>query len=302
MIAYRSIETFTSSIFFLEDTSGHKKYFLKLLRQKANTAVEKAFDKELLFYKNLYQHFPTDITATLIEYSKSNSDHKYILLNDLSDSHESLEWPCPPTNPRAITAVKQLAKFHLCSLNDPASIKIAKSYNKNSEKLENPAKTMESFIEYLKDRIADEQIDKISTISNLVIPNNDFSCILFGDSHFWNVMYNKDEKSALLIDWQDWGIGSPINDLAYIVSLGVCPSIRDKNFRTRLFNAYLDQWEQLGGPQVDQKILWDEMIIIGLTRAVKTAVYQWGTGLNPMIWTRTLFTLVQLPEFKAIKV
>ncbi len=296
--------TFTSRIFYLRNESARKGYFLKALEHTTaeSAAIEAAFDRELIFYRHVYPGMPAGITATLVDVSHPDARQKFVLLEDLSATHDPVEWPCPPTRAQTIMAVAQLAKLHVSALEGTRPYRHALSSN---EKCRNSRVDLENslprFLEFLRERIASAQLDKLAALARVRSAPAGPKSVLLGDSHFWNVMYGKNCTSALLVDWQDWSIGPPVADLAYMISLGVCPSVRDAGFRRRHFEGYLAQWKTMGGPHIDEELLWEEMLKEGLVRAARTAVYQWNAGLNAQIWSRTLSTLFQLPEFEDIR-
>lgn len=294
-------DTFTASIFRLQG-SGGRNFILKVLKDDPSSAIEQAFNWELTFYQNVYPSLPAGLTAELIGQSDPDAGERpYLILRDLTASHAALDWPSPPTVTQARQAITSLARLHASSakclipLGGHALLATRHGGQRNDPAL------IDQFTTYLRGRVEDRHRRAIREISELaaVCPETE-PCLLQGDSHFWNALYPPGGEPAVLIDWQDWRIGSPSYDLGYMLSLQLCPVTRGLDFREVLFQTYLSAWLEFDGRPLEEQTLWTNTLVWGLQRAVQTIAWQWSIGLNPAIWTRTLTILCQLPEYQQI--
>lgn len=300
--AIRSVvETFTSTIFHLEPVSsraGSTPLFLKTLDPAASPAVRAAFEWELAFYRTIYPLIPAEISPRLVGCSSADDAIPHLVLEDLSASHDSIDWPCPPTEAQVLGAVRRLAHLHVFSCDNPGVLDTASALFRARAPGVPPSEEGDAFMEFLSRRIESDHLAAIRHIrSRPYRVADDRQSLLLGDAHFWNVLYPRNGDATRLVDWQDWRVGPPVVDLAYMLSLGVCPSVRTRRFRAHLFDEYCREWRRRGGPPLDDRALWEEMISAGLSRAVQTVAYQWSARLPAIIWTRSLFTLLELPEF-----
>jgi hypothetical protein len=297
-----SRETFTASVFLLSRPDVPSPgLFLKVLKSAATPAIADAFDREVDFYRRFHRLLPPGLTPRLVELN-NESGPAFLLLQDLSATHVCPEWPCPPTRRQAATGLSQLARLHAWSLGEKTILAAATAAPADPMPRNDEADDITAFIGFLAGRIGRADLAALRSIPGLEGVASTDRCLLMGDAHFWNMLYAADGETAVLVDWQDWSIGSPVSDLAYIISLQLCPATYEQGFRRELFDIYTKAWSEAGGPTLDRTALWQDMLRAGLVRALRTCAWQWSAGLSASIWTRTLSILLQLPEYRRLKV
>lgn len=154
-----------------------------------------------------------------------------IILEDLSTTHDATPWPLPPNLSRCHQAVRSLAEFHACWVQDNPEGALHRENALNKLFLE----MLPHFLEHLGDRLSSDRAELLTQVC-LKIPglkaerykSGQPITRIHGDAHFWNILYPKDSENsaALLIDFEDWRIDFAGLDLALLIAMHWYPQRR----------------------------------------------------------------------------
>lgn len=223
-----------------------------------------------------------------------------ILMENLDNTHVSLqeEYPLLPKEEQCYQVVQALARFH--------------SYWWNYENLErfevaNPYQNIcnKKFIYQIYQEFCEEFENLIDAIfsqsyqmifqnfDEIVIGKNKNRTIVHNDFHFGNVLYPKKEGQIIFIDWADWVVGNPMDDLAYMFALKYFPRQRS-HMEEKMLHAYHDvldancicySFEELETDYRKAKI-----------KCALIPLFQWKCQLPAEIWFYNLERILRLFE------
>ena len=250
--------------------------------------------KEVTFYNSISLGLPQDdlIHCYFAGYDERDGIFN-LVLEDLTSSHVSTEWPLSPSIGDCELAVGCLVNLHsywwdhknLGGLCDQAHSQI--QHINNLKSLYNSH--FVGFEKYMGDRMPDVYktgismwANRIESLSQRVFGHNNIT-LTHGDSHFWNFMFPKQAGgNAKLFDWQSYRVGLGTNDLAYMIAMHWYPSRRKCYEIPLLKNYHLRLCENGVANYSFDELLSDYRWSI--IHALCIPMWQWSMKLSPSIW------------------
>jgi hypothetical protein len=250
--------------------------------------------KETFFYKTIARTMPSPpVIPCFFAAYDPEVDQTCLLLKDLSKTHFQTEWPIPPPDSFCFQIVEELAQIHSFWWEHARlesefrnSIPIGRSWH---ERRIIAVNALQAFLTFLGDRISlqrreiYEHLFGSSDQSWATWLNSPPRTLLHGDLHVWNIFYPLDPSGNLcFFDWNMWDIGSPTDDLAYLIALHWYPE-RRRRLEQELLDAYHRKLVQEGVSNYPyQDFLYDYRVSV--VRNLLLPVWQWLRGIFPGIW------------------
>lgn len=257
------------------------------------SVVFKAQDdaKEYYFYSELLSVSPK--TPTFDYYFKGYNHQRNIsifLSPDITASHFQTQWPVPPTDDQCKKAVSILAHMHAAWWKHPRLNDVEKKLegSKNwTKRYKKAISVLSEFIDFLGDRLSTQRRSTYEQIIPLVeksFSQRENLTFIHGDAHFWNFMFprNSNENQTLIFDWDMWDIGSPTDDLAYMIGLHWYPE-RRKRLESELLATYHQALVAEGVRSYSFDALWQDYRLSCL-RNMLIPVWQWSRNIHPSVW------------------
>lgn len=233
----------------------------------------------------------------------SDRDSKtwHVLLEDLTDSHDiATVWPLPPTAVQCEQILRTLARLHAVWWDDARlgiSVGAWLDTAVTDANVQGFAAQFGRFADRLGDRLSRERRDLyerfIEAAPGLYAryhARRNLS-VAHGDAHFWNCFMPRDGGDDVrLFDWDNWRVGVPSNDLAYMIAMSWYP-----DRRRRLERPLLDHYHAVlvahGVRGYDRRTLDDDYRRSVLMELMKP-VWQAADNLPPLIWWGNLERIV----------
>ncbi|MGJ4926448.1 phosphotransferase [Bradyrhizobium sp. HKCCYLS2038] len=222
----------------------------------------------------------------------------HLLLEDLTDTHQTATpWPVPPALPHAEGIVRALARLHAAWWDDPrlgVSIGSFATADERAERSRIFAGRYERFADYMGDRLSADRravyellMAATPRLAERYVSRRNLS-ILHGDAHVWNFLVPKvaGHDDVRAFDFDQWRIGVPANDLAYMLALQLYPDRRARIERP-LLDIYHQTLVAAGVAGYDRAALDDDYRLAVLLH-VAEPVSQWAIQLPPVIWWNNL--------------
>ncbi|WP_257167944.1 ecdysteroid 22-kinase family protein [Bradyrhizobium sp. SRS-191] len=222
----------------------------------------------------------------------------HLLLEDLTDTHQTATpWPMPPALLHAEGIVRALARLHAAWWDDPRLGVSIGSFTTADERAER-ARTFAGHYQ----RFADDMGDRLSADRRAVyerlmaatprlaerhVSRRNLS-ILHGDAHVWNFLVPKasGRDDVRAFDFDQWRVGVPANDLAYMLALQLYPERRARIERP-LLDIYHRTLAAEGVTGYDRTALDHDYRLAVLWHVAKP-VWQWAIQIPPVIWWNNL--------------
>ncbi len=222
----------------------------------------------------------------------------HLLLEDLTDTHQTATpWPLPPALPQAEGIVRALARLHAAWWDDPrlgVSIGSFATADERAERSRTFAGHYQRFADQLGDRLSADRravyerlMAATPRLSERYLSRRNLS-IAHGDAHVWNFLVPKaaDSDDVRAFDFDQWRIGVPANDLAYMIALQIYP-----DRRARIERPLLDSYHQTlvaGGVTGYDRAALDQDYRLAVLWHIAQPVWQWAIQLPPVIWWNNL--------------
>lgn len=293
-----AFQTLTSSIYRCELTdsadqgASAKRVFLKVCRSDVDESMSQAFLAETAFYKRSTRSRRHPGVIHCHGTGAAPGGFLYLILEDLSETHYTPEWPLPPTTRECELAVECLGKLHArhwCA--NSLARNLSRRYPLARPSIKMIAKTASAFVKVVKGRISRRRLQCYRAAVDIFFIQWESrvkanpTTLLHGDAHFWNFLYPINSASAdvRLCDWQFWRFGSPACDLAYLISLHHAEGER-ATAEERLIKLYHETIlkHSVTGYTIEQ--IWHEYRLFVWYHLVRVAPFQWSISLPPSIW------------------
>jgi len=230
-------------------------FFIKTIKYNPNTHAYDALSlKEVKFYefiKNL-TNINLPIAQCFDTYISEDKTKHLLLLEDLSNEFYSSDKVDFTSQNIWLSAACSLAKFHAAFWNSARigskdlpidSMIEINSYIKNTyesyEKFINHfgncfnAETLTIFEHALRISVGLEA-ERYNRISN-----KDNITLIHGDSHIYNFMFPHNlNKSSIIIDFQFWGVGIGVRDIAHLTRVSFPKTCREKSHQLLMRKYY----------------------------------------------------------------
>ncbi|MGF1504102.1 MAG: phosphotransferase [Anaerolineae bacterium] len=212
------------------------KFFLKL--GDAASAIYPHTKREVLFYEEV-QISGEDLPVPRCYATGYDDDAQttYILLEDLADTHETLEHEIPPTERHCYQIMETLAQLHAHWWEKPDAYgRLAPSPTPETITcaFQDDVAAYHAFADYLGDRLLPSRraIYEQVIVDYLPLKLERFSeqrhiTLTHGDAHAWNFMYPKAVGDIpRLLDWEALGTYIGPLDVAYLMAIFWHPARR----------------------------------------------------------------------------
>jgi len=226
----------------------------------------------------------------------------HIILDDFSNTHSQYSGH-PPSRLYFEQAIDSLAKIHAFWWNHNKLAELSThSFNYYPMKSFNEEENLEwvseqqRFLDLIDDKISSNRRKILGTVFSS-FPQTAYERIKKGnltlvhnDAHTFNFYFPKDnldqESSALLFDWECWGIGPGCQDLIYMIGFWEYPdyrSIIEKDLVRHYHKALLE----CGVRNYSWKDCWHDYRLFAFLNVFRI-VWWWRTNLKDSIWWRGL--------------
>jgi hypothetical protein len=267
--------------------------FLKTRRADSTITVPES--REAAFYRLVAPLSPPDLFPRCFDAVDGGAAGWYILLEDLTDSHEVVsEWPIPATMEQCERIISAHARFHAAWWDHPrlghgvGTFIDERDFDRIMKEF---SRHFAAFVDRLGDRLPAERrrvVERLMADASRLFAERYHShqrlTIVHGDAHVWNALYPRDpaRTDVRLIDWDGWRIDVATDDLAYMIALHWFPD-RRRRFERRCLEHYHAILVQGGVCAYDFDALWLDYRLSVLWQ-VLTPIWQAGIKLGPWIW------------------
>ena len=310
----RTIKRHSSLYFF--DIAPSNVVVLDIISRSMMLKVEK-LGNERSFYRIM-----KDITIDLPIpqcYNLNELEQKechYLLLDDLSKTHEEAGKIIPSSKFQCEMAIKSLAKIHATfwdhsNLDKIVPHKNIMAYTVLAFKKKIP-RILKSVFEFLEDRISEER-RKIYRMVSSQFPDiklhrlnlKKHLTLTHGDAWLGNFLFPKQNNydpynanhQAYIIDWETWSAGFGPNDLAHMIGLNWHPK-RRKCLEKDLVKQYHKELAKYGIQDYSWEDCWYDYRL-GIIGELLTPIIWCYWKFHPDIWLHTLEYSYQ--SFKDLK-
>lgn len=265
--------------------AGRQQLFLKLSKPQIQSIDNR---REVDFYTTIVPHMPRSPAPHCLE-AVYDPEHNLsvIVLAYLGPTHADLHanYPLAPTLDECRQVVQKLAAFHAfwwekAALQQYAPVGGAVSAAEIGQMYEAFAQRMATWFGGHQRELYDRALVALQTLLNS--QGEQRRTLIHGDAHFGNVLYPRSERDEIVfVDWSDWTVGSPMEDIAYMLALRYFPDQR------RTLERDLIAWHQheLARHAIDYPL--DDSLQDYRRAVVKTLfvpIYQWYHNLPAEVW------------------
>jgi len=250
---------------------------------------------EIQFYRNIAPALPERLVPRCFEaVEATDSSPWHLLLEDLMASHFiATEWPLPPTTTQFESIVRAQARLHAAWWDDPRlgiSIGRWRDADTMARYLRNFADQFAHFAERFGEIIPLERrdlyarfLDQAPRLLARYYARRDLT-LIHGDAHPWNFFLPRhgEIEDVRLFDWENWGINTATDDLAYMMAMLWYPD-RRRRMERPLLDLYYSTLLRQGVRSYDRQALDDDYrlsVLWLITRPVVQAAH----NVPPRVW------------------
>lgn len=224
-----------------------ERLMLKLARPDAtNATARRRRRKEYAYYTTIAGAMEPAISPAVLAAACSDDARTgFLLMEDLSGSHDRPPRGLPPTPAQARLAIPAFGGLHAAWWNHPelrqtVDLRDADYIARRDDDARSAASSLlDRFGPYLDERIrhvVNSYANHAAALTSRALEGP--VSAIHGDAHPWNVLTPRDETGpALLIDWEAWTVDSPAMDVASFIVLRF-----DTGLRRRLEADLLGGW------------------------------------------------------------
>lgn len=262
---------------------------------------------EVAFYTQLAPRMPPGLVPRCFDgHYHEESLAWHLLLEDLTDSHDvATQWPLPPSREQAMAIVTTLAGWHAAWWDHASLGETVGSWIST----EDTAKLMETFAGHY-DRFADLLGDRLSEERRILYRrfieqsarlfgryhSRRHVTITHGDAHTWNFLLPRagTADTVRIFDFDQWRIGVPTGDLAYMMATQWYPE-RRQTLERALLDRYYETLMAQGVSGYTRGALHQDYRWSVLWHITKP-VWQWSINIPPLIWWNNLERVMMAVE------
>jgi thiamine kinase-like enzyme len=251
---------------------------------------------ETSFYRDIAPALADGLVPRCFEVAAATGDRVWhLLLEDLTDTHfVATEWPLPPTAAHCEQIVQALARIHAAWWDDPRLGVTVGRWSDDVMWLGQFPAALERFTERHPEILPPERralyarllerapqlLARYGSRRNLTI--------IHGDAHAWNFFLPRPggNETARLLDWEDWGISTATDDLAYMMAMLWYPDRRQR-LEQPLLDCYHDTLMAGGVDGYDRRALADDYRLSALW-LITRPVWQAMVGIAARVWWNNL--------------
>ena len=275
--------------------AGPSHLFFKTEREDVDRTIAEFGRKEVAFYNLVAASTPRDLLPRCYDAVAEPAGRWYLILEDLTASHEPLgEWPLPPSIERWHAVLVAHARFHAAWWDDERLGVSVGTFADDSGVLERNLaafpKDLAVFADRLGSRLSAERkcvYERLITAAPRLAEryrSHRNLTIVHGDAHVWNALYPRDPAlgEVRLIDWDAWRIDTGTLDLAYMIAVHCYPDWRRRYERESLHH-YHDALVAHGVSGYPFDALWEDYRLSVLWHVI-TPMWQAKHGLGAWVW------------------
>jgi thiamine kinase-like enzyme len=254
---------------------------------------------ELAFYRDVAPALPAGVVPRCFEAVEANDTSAWhLLLEDLTESHFiATEWPLPPTFEQCDAMVQALAGIHAAWWDHPR-LGVSIGNWRNPEGWDQLLRTMADQFTWFTDRygammpperrdLYRRLLDRAPRLLARYYSRRNLT-IIHGDAHPWNFFLpraNEGQKVRLL-DWEDWGLDTATDDLAYMMAMLWYPD-RRRRMERPLLDRYHATLLAHGVSGYDRQTLDDDYRLSALW-LITRPIGQAANNIAARVWWNNL--------------
>lgn len=290
-------------------TNPERSYFIKTLKPGGNTGPHlKLGLREVRFYTLIdalsLETYP-NIPKCVNRFISRNENNYYLVLQDLTDTHQAHETVDFTDIGNWKIALSALAKFHK-RFTKRLTTKQIQTYADSPKDVDPYINKLESaFSKFKTDQsnlVGETVLNLMASLIPLIreiekekadrVLNNELTTILHRDAHLKNFLYPRSaDDDAVLVDWQFWGLGIGTFDLRHLLGSALKDNLQPYHQELVLF--YYEKF--IDGLEVDYS--WSDCWLDyrkGIIDNLLMPVWQYtGFGWDVVRWGKTLETAIQ---------
>jgi thiamine kinase-like enzyme len=241
--------------------------------------------QEMVFYRDVAPALPERMVPRCFEVVEAAENSAWhLLLEDLTESHFiATEWPLPPSLEECQAIARAQARFHAAWWDSPQlGVFVGRFADDWNAVLRSLTEQFARFIDRYGELLPSERRDLYERLFDrgprlLTRQQSGRNLTLIhGDAHPWNFFLPRPGIGAgvRLVDWEDWGIDTATDDLAYMMAMLWYPDRRDRMERP-LLDLYHAALLAHGVSGYDRQALHDDYrlsVLWLITRPIRQAV------------------------------
>jgi len=201
--------------------------------------------QEMAFYRDVAPALPERLVPRCFEVVKAAGNSAWhLLLEDLTETHFiATEWPLPPSLEQYEAIVQAQARFHAAWWDSPQlGVSVGTFVDNWNGVLRSLTQQFARFIDRYGELLSSGRRDLYERLfdraPHLLARQQSRRnlTLIHGDAHPWNFFLPRPGIGAgvRLIDWEDWGIDTATDDLAYMMAMLWYPDRRHRMERALL--------------------------------------------------------------------
>lgn len=251
--------------------------------------------REFEFYNSITRSMDSPPTARCYDATfEPQSGGFHFLLEDLSATHTHVGNPLPPSVLECEQIVECLARFHAAWWNDSRiGTEIGRPYGeeRSSKRMVNIQRRTDRFLRLLGDRISPARrvalLDQCALYPRLLERQGaGHLTIIHGDAHSQNFLIAAGRSDCRIIDWEDWELAPPTDDLAYMIAVRWFAERRER-VEQDLLRRYHCVLIAAGVRDYSWDAFWSDYRL-SVVKHLCTPTYQWVTGVPAATWWNNL--------------
>jgi thiamine kinase-like enzyme len=253
--------------------------------------------KEMAFYRDVAPALPERLVPRCFEVVEAGETSTWhLLLEDLTESHFiATEWPLPPSLGQYEAITQAQARFHAAWWGNPQlGVSVGRFVDDWNGVLQSLTEQFARFIDRYGELLPPERRDLYERLFDRAPrllerqQSGRNLTLVHGDAHPWNFFLPRPGIGAgvRLIDWEDWGIDTATDDLAYMMAMLWYPDRRHRMERP-LLDLYHAALLAHGVSGYDRQGLHDDYrlsVLWLITRPIRQAV----NNIAARVWWNNL--------------
>jgi hypothetical protein len=206
----------------------------------------------------------------------------HLLLEDLSQTHVTVEREAPAARADVERMLDVLAPFHARWWGDARLETVGLVDEEIVQNEFNP--DFAGFVDYMGDRLSGERrsiYERVLTtfpglLAERLVPGRGLT-LIHDDAHVWNfVLPRNPEGQVYLVDWQQWGVSAGLCDVAYMIALFWYPE-RRRRMERDLVRYYHDRLLERGVEDYGWDACWQDYRLFAV-RNLLVPLWAWSAG------------------------
>lgn len=250
---------------------------------------------EVSFYRDVAPSLPAGTVPRCFDVTEATETSAWhLLLEDLTETHfVATEWPLPPPTAHCGQIVQALARIHAAWWDDPRLGVTVGRWRDEAIWVKEFSMALERFTERFghllpaeRHELYQQLIDRAPALSARQHARHSMT-VVHGDAHVWNFFLPHDgHETVRLLDWEDWHIGAPTDDLAYMMAMLWYPDRRHR-LEQPLLDHYHAALVACGIRGYDRETLAEDYRLSVLW-LIARPIWQARVGVGARVWWNNL--------------